>query len=141
MNGSEIFHITLFCVSIHIHSTVHFNDIKQLSLKLGDNIIFWCFQKRSSRKLQAFIMIPLIQKDLAVFRESAWNTHRIRAQKDTILPHSIPNHIYSFPEQYGLEECGMFRTPNNLNAQWSLYSMFFWRCYPNVDGNTSTKLA
>ena len=32
--------------------------------------------------------------------------HRIRAQKDTVLPDGVPNHIYSFPEQYGLEKCG-----------------------------------
>ena len=72
-------------------------------------------------------MIPLIQKDLDVFRESVWNTHRICAQKDTILSDGIPNYVYSFPEQYGLEECGMVRTANNLNAQWSLYFMFFVR--------------
>ena len=64
--------------------------------------------------LLAFIMIPLIQKDLDVFRESVWNTHRIRAQKDTILPDGIPNHMYSFPEQYGLEECGLFGTPTTI---------------------------
>ncbi|KAK3744750.1 hypothetical protein QZH41_003386 [Actinostola sp. cb2023] len=46
------------------------------------------------------------QKELDVFRETVWNTHRIRAQKDTVLPDGIPDHIYNFPEQYGLEECG-----------------------------------
>ena len=31
-------------------------------------------------------MVPLVQKELDVFRETVWNTHRIRAQKDTVLP-------------------------------------------------------
>ena len=58
--------------------------------------------------LLAFIVVPLIQKELDVFREIVWNTHRIRVQKETHLPSGIPNHIYSFPEEYDLEECGMF---------------------------------
>ena len=53
-------------------------------------------------------MVPLVQKELDTFRESVWNSHRIRAQKETALPDGIPNHIFSFPEQYGLQECGMF---------------------------------
>lgn len=28
-------------------------------------------------------------------------------QKDMPLPDRIPNHIYSFPEEYDMEECGM----------------------------------
>ena len=35
-----------------------------------------------------------------------WNSHRIRAQKNTVLPDGVPNHIHDFPEKYGLEECG-----------------------------------
>jgi len=57
--------------------------------------------------LLAFIMIPLLQKQLDIFKDTIWNTHRIRAQKDTLLPDGIPNHIYSFPEDYDMEECGM----------------------------------
>ena len=72
--------------------------------------------------LLAFIMIPLIQKDLDVFRESVWNTHRIRAQ-DTILPGGIPNHMYSFPEQYGPEECGLCGTPDTI-SDLAIFS--FW---------------
>ena len=33
--------------------------------------------------------------------------HRIRAQKDTALPDGVTDHIYSFPDMYGLEDCGM----------------------------------
>ena len=61
--------------------------------------------------LLAFIMVPLVQKELDVFRETVWNTHRIRAQKDTVLPDGIPDHIYNFPEQYNLKDCGKCYTP------------------------------
>lgn len=61
----------------------------------------------SNRLLLAFIMVPLIQKELNIFRETVWNTHRIRAQRDIALPDGIPHRIYNFPVNYGLEECGM----------------------------------
>jgi hypothetical protein len=68
--------------------------------------------------LLAYIMIPLMQRELDIFKDTIWNTHRIRKQKDAILPSGIPNHIYSFPEEYGLEECGknakLFLTCDNL---------------------------
>ena len=57
--------------------------------------------------LFAFYIVPLIQKELDVFRETVWNTHRIRAQKDTVLPDGVPNYIYQFPQKFGLEECGV----------------------------------
>ena len=56
--------------------------------------------------LLAYIMIPLIQKELDTFKDTVWNSNRIRSQKDTALPNGIPNHIHAFPEAYGLEECG-----------------------------------
>lgn len=60
----------------------------------------------SIRMLLAFVMIPLLQKELDTFKDTVWNTHRIRQQKDTVLPHGIPEHIYNFPSEYGLEESG-----------------------------------
>ena len=36
-----------------------------------------------------------------------WTSHRTRAKKDTALPDGVPDHIYSFPDMYGLEDCGM----------------------------------
>ena len=60
---------------------------------------------------------------LDVCRESVWNTHRIHAQKDTILPDGIPNLMYSFPEQYGLEECGLYTTPN------AIPDLLFFSCF------------
>ena len=53
-------------------------------------------------------MIPLLQKELDEFKDIVWNTHRIRQQKGTLLPDGVPDHIYSFPEKYGLQECGKY---------------------------------
>ena len=61
--------------------------------------------------LLTFIMVPLVQKELDVFRETVWNTHRMRAQKDTVLLDGIPDHIYNFPEQYNLKDCVKRYTP------------------------------
>ena len=59
-------------------------------------------------QLLAFIYIPVTQKELEIFRETIWNSHRVRSQKDAQMPKGIPSHLYSFPEQYGAEECGMY---------------------------------
>ena len=58
------------------------------------------------RKLLSFILIPVVQCQLDDFKEIVWNSHRIRHQKDTLLPDGVPDHIYNFPQEYGLEECG-----------------------------------
>jgi hypothetical protein len=55
-----------------------------------------------------FVFIPVIRKEMDVFRETIWNSHRVRSQKDTQMPKGIPNHLYAFPEEYGAEECGMY---------------------------------
>jgi hypothetical protein len=51
-------------------------------------------------------MVPTIQQEIDKFVDVVWNTHRIREQRNTLLPDGIPNHIYDFPEQYGLQDCG-----------------------------------
>ena len=61
----------------------------------------------SVRLLLAYIMIPIVQKEIDTFVDVVWNSHRIRDQKNTYLPDGVPNHIYSFAEKYGLKECGM----------------------------------
>ena len=60
----------------------------------------------SCRNLLAFIYIPVIQKEMNIFRETVSNSHRVRHQRDAQMPKGIPNHLYSFPEQYGAEDCG-----------------------------------
>ena len=40
----------------------------------------------------AYIYIPVVQKELDVFRMSVWNNHRVRKQKDKELPTCVPEH-------------------------------------------------
>ena len=54
-------------------------------------------------------MIPLIQQQLDEFKDLVWNPHRIRYQKHTLMADGIPNHIYDFPERYGLAQCGKYQ--------------------------------
>lgn len=56
----------------------------------------------------AFVFISVIGKEMDVFRETIWNSHRVRSQKEAQMPKGIPNHLYAFPEEYGVEECGMY---------------------------------
>ena len=51
-------------------------------------------------------MIPMMQQQLDEFRCTVWNSHRIRAQKDTFMADGVPNHIFEFPERYGMEKQG-----------------------------------
>ena len=50
--------------------------------------------------------MPVIQKEMDNF-VGAWNSHRVRKQKEAQVPKGIPDHLYSFPENYGAEDCGM----------------------------------
>lgn len=70
---------------------------------------------QTDRYLLAFVFIPVIQKEMNIFRETVWNSHRIRKQKDAQLPKGIPNHVYHFPEKYGAEDCGWQVSEESLN--------------------------
>lgn len=63
-------------------------------------------------------MVPVVERELDTFKEMVWNSHRIRAQKDTVLPDGVPNHIYNFPEKYGLEECGNIISSRRSCLHW-----------------------
>ncbi|XP_028403995.1 uncharacterized protein LOC114526598 [Dendronephthya gigantea] len=63
-------------------------------------------QHNQTDNLLAFVYIPIIGKELEVFRETIWNSHRVRCQKEAQLPKGIPKHLYAFPEQYEAEQCG-----------------------------------
>ena len=58
------------------------------------------------RQLMAYVFIPVIQRECNIFVNN-WNTHRIREQKNLLLPTGVPNHMFSFPEQYGSAHCGI----------------------------------
>ncbi|XP_020895331.1 uncharacterized protein LOC110234305 [Exaiptasia diaphana] len=54
----------------------------------------------------AYVFIPLIQKEMDVFRDTIWNSHRVRSQKGAQVPKGVPNHLYAFPENYDAEQSG-----------------------------------
>ena len=60
------------------------------------------------RLLLAYVMIPIMQREVNTFVDVVWNCHRIREERDTFLPDGVPNHIYSFSDKYGLEDCGRY---------------------------------
>ena len=68
----------------------------------------------SFRNLLAYIYIPVLQKELDVFKTSVWNNHRTRPQKEKELPSGVQVHIYNFPEQYGGQKCGFHITEEQL---------------------------
>ena len=57
--------------------------------------------------LLALVMIPLIQKELDTFRTAVWNTHRTMHKRTLFYLLESQITFFYFPEQYGLEECGM----------------------------------
>ena len=63
-------------------------------------------------------MIPLVQSELDEFKDTVWNTHRIRCQKETLLPDGVPDHLYNFPEKYGLENCGKHEVPFHFSMYY-----------------------
>ncbi|CAB3987262.1 Hypothetical predicted protein [Paramuricea clavata] len=62
---------------------------------------------QTDRYLLAFVYIPVLQKELNTFCETVWNSHRVRCQRDAQLPKGVPNHLYSFPEQYEARDYGL----------------------------------
>ena len=68
--------------------------------------------------------IPVVQKELDIFRKCVWNNHRTRKQKGKELPAGVPEHIYHFPEQYGGEQCGINLTEEQLLEVAKLSDVF-----------------
>ena len=62
---------------------------------------FFCY-----RDILVCILIPILQKETDLFKDTVWNGLCIRTQKMTGLSSLIPNHIFDFPSKYGLENCG-----------------------------------
>jgi hypothetical protein len=47
-----------------------------------------------------WIFIPWLQHELDAYRERVNNTAK-RADRNKVLPHGVPNHIFEHPEEYG----------------------------------------
>ncbi|ESO91858.1 hypothetical protein LOTGIDRAFT_163218 [Lottia gigantea] len=95
---------------LHHRMETFFKDRLRKLLENGDydptNVIH--------RNILAFVYVPIMQKELDIFRENVWNTHRGRKQKDKCLPAGVPEHIYHFPEKYGGKPCGITLTEEQL---------------------------
>ncbi|XP_020908948.1 uncharacterized protein LOC110246907 [Exaiptasia diaphana] len=68
----------------------------------------------TDRNLLAYVYIPVVQKELDIFRTTIWNNHRVRRQKNKELPTGVPEHMYHCPEEHGGEKCGISITEEDL---------------------------
>ena len=51
------------------------------------------------RQLLAYVFIPIVQRECDIF-VNYWNSHRIRGQDKLEIPAGVPDHMFSFLEQY-----------------------------------------
>ena len=54
----------------------------------------------------AYVIIPIVQRELDEFSTIVWNKSRGRKQKNELLPTGIPDYIYHHPETYNGQKCG-----------------------------------
>lgn len=62
----------------------------------------------------AYIYIPVIQKQLDIFKETVWNHSRGRKQNGKALPTGKPDFIYGNPEEFDAEDCGFAVTEDQI---------------------------
>ncbi|XP_074635510.1 uncharacterized protein LOC141893927 [Acropora palmata] len=72
-------------------------------------------QNHFNRQLLPFIFLPVIQKEMETFRETVWNAHSVRSQREAQMPKGIPYHLYSFPEHYSADKFGLQVTQEALD--------------------------
>ena len=72
----------------------------------------------------AFVYVPVVQKQLDIFRETIWNNHRGRKQRAKELPCGVPEHIYNFPGSYRAENCAYYVTDTQLHEVSNLSGVF-----------------
>ena len=65
------------------------------------------------QKLISYLFISVTQRECDVFAR-IWNSHRLRQQFGLQLPHGIPNHLYSFPKEYGATEKSISLSESDL---------------------------
>ena len=58
------------------------------------------------RQLLAYVFLPIVQRECDIFVKY-WNCQRIRRQDKLEIPAGIPDHMFSFPEQYGGTNMGI----------------------------------
>ena len=60
----------------------------------------------NQRHPQVYVLLPIIHRECGTFFD-LWNSHGIRSQNNLELPNGVPNHMFSFPEQYGGTQKGI----------------------------------
>ena len=54
----------------------------------------------NQRYALTYVILPIIQQEFDTFVD-LWNSHRIKSQNNLELLKGLPNHMFSFAEQYG----------------------------------------
>ena len=65
----------------------------------------------------SYVHMPVLEKELDVFKNTIWNNHRGRKQKNKELPGGVPEHIYNFPQHYGATRCGIAVSDEDLDKE------------------------
>nr|GAT58506.1 predicted protein [Mycena chlorophos] len=68
-----------------------------------------------------FVFIPWLQGELTGFMERVNNTRK-RADRNKILPHGVPNHIFETPEDYGALNFKVQVNPEHIVEVRNLYA-------------------
>ncbi|KAK6981741.1 hypothetical protein R3P38DRAFT_2745736, partial [Favolaschia claudopus] len=90
-------------------------DIKQV-LSLGKSMNYFNPAFELHINLFKWLWPKIVQLCLDDFVDY-WNNHRIRSQKDKILPSGVsPNYIFDFPERFGLVKFGKQAPQDKIDA-------------------------
>ncbi|KAJ7277156.1 hypothetical protein C8J57DRAFT_1060751, partial [Mycena rebaudengoi] len=68
-----------------------------------------------------WVFIPWLQQELDAYRERVNNTAK-RADRNKILPHGVPNHLYEAPEDYGVLDFKIVVDPASVVEVRHLYA-------------------
>ncbi|KAJ7807137.1 hypothetical protein B0H14DRAFT_3152660 [Mycena olivaceomarginata] len=68
-----------------------------------------------------WVFIPWLQKELDLYRDRVNNTAK-RADRNKVLPHGVPNHMYEAPEDYGALDFKICVNPIAIAEVRNLYA-------------------
>ncbi|KAJ7759725.1 hypothetical protein DFH07DRAFT_918861 [Mycena maculata] len=68
-----------------------------------------------------WVFIPWLQKELDAYRERVNNTPKC-ADRNKVLPHGVPNHMYEAPEDYGVLDFKIKVDPQSITYVRNLYA-------------------
>ncbi|KAK7015784.1 hypothetical protein R3P38DRAFT_3570418 [Favolaschia claudopus] len=68
-----------------------------------------------------WVFIPWLQRELDAYRDRVNNTAK-RADRNKVLPHGVPNHMYEAPEDYGVLDFKIKVDPAAVSYVRNLYA-------------------